>query len=226
MKVALFSKNKIGEELKKELQNHGFQYNESKPEIVICIGGDGTFLRAERKWPGVPKAIVRKSSICKKCNTDSLEELIKQIKEKKMAIIKNIKLETKIRRKRITCTNEFSIRNRYATTALRFYVWINGKKTEEIIGDGVVICTPFGSTGYYKSVGGESFEKGIGIGFNNPTEKMKSIVVPENSIIEVKINRGDAVFNSDNDPQVVILDKNEIIKIKKSQDTANIIQFQ
>ena len=121
--------------------------------------------------------------------------------------------------------NEFSIRNRYATTALRFYVWIDDKRSDEIIADGVVVSTPFGSTGYYKSMGGKKIDKGIGIGFNNPTKTMKHLITSENSKVEIKVLRGDAVFNTDNNPQVILLQKSEIIKIRKSKDITRLVDI-
>ncbi|MBL7170107.1 MAG: NAD(+)/NADH kinase [Candidatus Aenigmarchaeota archaeon] len=223
MKIALFSK--ANEVLKERIEYYEFQYSEKKPDIVISLGGDGTYLRSERKFPGIPKLIVRDKNISKKCESNKLEKVLKKLQKKGYKIRKNIKLETKIRRKKITCVNEFSIRNRYATTALRFYVWVNGKRTDEIIADGAIIATPFGSSGYYKSIGGKKFNKGIGVGFNNPTRKIKQLVASERTKIEIKVIRGDAVFSSDNDPQVVLLRKNEVIKIWKSKDVASLVDI-
>jgi NAD+ kinase len=225
MKIAIFSKKPFEEILKEKVEKHGFKYSDTKPDIVLSIGGDGTYLRAERKYPKKPVLIIKDSSICRKCETDKFDEALEKLQKEKYKIKENMELETKIRRRKMTCVNEFSVRNRYATTALRFYVWINDKRTDEIIGDGVVICTPFGSTGYYSSLGGKNFKKGIGVGFNNPTIKMEHLVVPENSKIKVKIIRGDAVFNSDNDPKVILLKKNEMIKIRKSKETTKIVDI-
>ena len=226
MKIGLFSKTEIKPELKEEVEKFGFQYSERKPDILISIGGDGTYLRAERKWPGIPKLIVRNSSICIKCETDDLEKALKKLKIGSYKIKENIKLETNIKRRKIKCVNEFCVRNRYATTALRFYVWISGDRTEEIMGDGVIFATPFGSTAYYKSVGGKEFKEGIGIGFNNPTVRMKDLVINEDSKIKFKVNRGDAVFNADNNPRIVSLENGEVIQIKKSKEVARIVDIQ
>ncbi len=225
MKLVLFSKTEIEEELKQEIKDYGFEYSEKNPNFVISMGGDGTYLRSERQWPGIPKLIVKQNSICRKCETDTLEKALEKLKKGKFEIKENIKLEARIRRKKVTCVNEFSIRNMYATTAIRFYLWINEERTDEIIGDGVIIATPFGSTGYYKSVGGKEFKEGIGISFNNPTEKMKHLVVPEDSEIKVKVIREDAVFNSDNDPRVILLKKDEVVKIKKSKKVAKLVDI-
>lgn len=225
MKIGIFSKSEIKPELKEEIEKCGFQYSEKKPNIIISIGGDGTYLRSERKWPGIPKLIVKDSSVCVKCETDDLEKALKKIQKKDYKIKETIKLETNIKRKKLKCVNEFSFRNRYATTALRFYLWVNGDRTDEIIGDGLIFATPFGSTAYYKSVGGDEFKKGIGIGFNNPTVRMKDLVVKEDSKIEFKINRGDAVFNADNNPRIISLENGEVIRVKKSKEVAKIVDI-
>ena len=225
MKIVVFSKSNAIDELRKEIEKHGFKYSENNPEVVISLGGDGTYLRSERKYPRIPKLIIRDKSICKKCEFDDLEKALRRLKDGKYKIRDNMKLETKIRRRKLTCVNEFSIRNRYATTALRFYMWINDERTDEIIADGIVVSTPFGSTGYYKSMGGKKFDKGIGVGFNNPTKRMKHLIVPENSKVNIKVIRGDAVFSSDNDPKVVLLEKNEIITIRKSKDAARVVDI-
>ncbi|MBD3155331.1 MAG: hypothetical protein GF368_01605 [Candidatus Aenigmarchaeota archaeon] len=225
MKIGIFSKSEVKPELKEDIEKYGFQYSEKKPNIIISIGGDGTYLRSERKWPGIPKLIVKDSSVCVKCETDDLGKALEKIKKKDYKIKENIKLETNIKRKKLKCVNEFSFRNRYATTALRFYLWVNGDRTDEIIGDGLIFATPFGSTAYYKSVGGEEFEKGIGIGFNNPTVRMKDLVVKEDSKIEFKINRGDAVFNADNNPRIISLENGDIIRVKKSKEVSKIVDI-
>ena len=101
MKLALFSKTKADDQFKKEIENYGFKYSENNPDIVISLGGDGTYLRSERKFSGIPKLIVRYNSICKKSEINNLNKALKKLKKGKYKIKNNIKLETKIRRKKI-----------------------------------------------------------------------------------------------------------------------------
>ena len=69
MKIAVFGKTPESKhELAAAAEKEGFEYEEKLPDIVISYGGDGTFLRAERKYPGVIKALFRYSNICKKCH--------------------------------------------------------------------------------------------------------------------------------------------------------------
>src|SRR3989344_1002650 len=44
-----------------------FKTEKRKPDFVVCYGGDGTILYAERLYPGIPKIAFRNNSICKQC---------------------------------------------------------------------------------------------------------------------------------------------------------------
>ena len=101
---------------------------------------------------------------------------------------------------------------------------VSGNEFDKLIGDGIVIATPFGSTGYYKSTGGKQFKKGIGISFNNlHNRKLESFVVSERSTINVKVHRGPAWIIADNNEKFLDLRTKDIVTVKKSEDTANFI---
>jgi NAD+ kinase len=95
----------------------------------------------------------------------------------------------------------------------------------EIIGDGVVISTPYGSTGYYRAITDSFFEIGIGVAFNNSTEQSDHMVLREESKIIVKIIRGKAVAYGDNNPEEIVLDDGDEILIKKYKNPAKIIKL-
>jgi len=227
--VSIFSKRKIIGPFKKSIEKSGLKYSEN-PDLVISLGGDGTFLRAERKFPGMPKLLVRDSKICEKCDIDSFEdEVLKKIKNGKYKIKESIKLEAKLNNEKIRnfyAMNEFSIRNRYQTNAIRFLVEVNKRSiAEEIIGDGIVVSAPFGSTGYFNSITGQKFKKGIGIGFNNPTKKLKNLVISENSKVRIRLVRGVANLSCDNDPKIYRVKRNDVIEIWKSSRKAKIVEL-
>jgi len=78
MKIAVVSKDpkKLKSQLKTLRKYLSFMSN--RPNIVVALGGDGTFLAAERFFPGIPKLLVREQSICNKCDWDNLDEGIKR----------------------------------------------------------------------------------------------------------------------------------------------------
>ena len=211
-------------DLKKDLTD--FEYDEKNPDFVVSFGGDGTYLVAERLYPGIPKLLAKDSDTCVKCHEGEIYHIISKILREKYVIEDYIKLETVINKKKWLCTNNFVVRNKLPTHALRFYVKVDGKQINElIIGDGVVFATPFGSTAYHHSISRKSFDKGIGIAFNNPTKPVKHLVVKEDSKVEFELVRGDCVFASDNDPEIIDLIEGQVISIKKAKDVAKIIKI-
>lgn len=228
MKLAIVGKNKgTVAEYTKLLKKNG-EYSATSPDIVISLGGDGTFLHAERLYPGVPKLLVRDESICVKCEWDSFEAVVAMLRAKKFVIETHHKLEAAIRRGkksfRKLCTNDFSLRNKFPIYCIRFEAFVNGRRIDgAMIGDGAVVATPFGSTAYYHSISGTSFKKGMGIAFNNLVKKVPHLVVGANARIRIRILRGTATFSADNDPETISLREGDSVKIKRSSSVAKII---
>lgn len=217
MKIALVSLFRT--ELKKAVRKAGLKESK-KPELVIAYGGDGTFLLAEEKYPGVPKLFVYKSNTCKKCSINNLARALNGLKN--YCPKKFFKIEAVVGHKKIIALNDVNIHYN-PPRALRFRVRVNNKiVADNVIGDGVLISTPFGSAGYFKSITGKKFKKGIGIAFNNPAKKIRPIIVSENSGIEVEILRETGVVAHDTSNMLKKIKGGDRIKIKKSKVCANI----
>ena len=229
-KIAIVRRyNKSIASLKKEVAKIGFTYSSSKPDIVISVGGDGTFFVAERKYPGIPKIMVRESQVCEKCNKGTLFDILLRYSKGYYTLHTYFKLEASVKRKNrkhtksLAC-NDVMIRNKILTHALRFSLIINKRLVyKEIIGDGLVISSPFGAGAYFKSITHASFKKGIGIAFNNTTKNYKSIIAKEKDIILVHLLREKADLGFDNNPHTYTLNKGDSIVIKKSKNTAHLI---
>jgi len=224
MKVAICSVEK--ERLKKILEKHGFQVVTRNPDVVLCYGGDGTILYGERMYPTVPKLAVKTTEICRKCDygSKSLDSLLEQLKKENYMIIEETKLDAFYKNKKITALNEVQIHTALPIRAMRFSVSIDGKKFENLIGDGVIIATPFGSTGYYLATGGRPFKEGIGVSFNNlHTKKIPSFDVPEDSKIKIRMNRDSALLLSDNNPKYFRLKEGDEVVVQESEEKARFI---
>jgi len=110
----------------------------------------------------------------------------------------------------LVALNEIVIHNKNPQHGIRYRVFLD--KTDlgkEFIGDGLVVATPFGSTGYYRSITDSYFELGIGIAFNNSTEQADSLVVKEQRQIKVLITRGPALLYADNQTKIINLKEQE-----------------
>ena len=226
MKIVIFGRNKeVISKYKKQIKKNSLVYDEKNPDIVISLGGDGTFLMAERVYPGVPKLLIRDKNVCIKCDWDSLSPILNRLKNGKYKIEEHRKLEA-IYKKKVFAINDIVIRNDNPVHAIRFFLSVNGKRVNgELIGDGVVIATPFGSTAYYYSITKKTFKKGIGIAFNNLAEKLENMNVSDNAKVDIKITRGNATLSWDNEEKTPILKKGDKIIIKLSKETAKIVKI-
>ena len=116
--------------------------------------------------------------------------------------------------KNLYALNDFVVRNTEPIHTIRFKVKTNNTPIDEIlIGDGVVVATPFGSTGYFKSITNTSFNQGFALAFNNITERKNPIYLNEDKdeTLELELKRGKATLSFDNSPEIINL--REEIKI-------------
>ncbi len=227
MKVAVVSQ-KNNDALLKILKNNDFEITRTKPDIIVVNGGDGTILYSERLYPGIPKITLKTSKICRKCDYSPkiFDAILHKIKENKYKIIEMTKVEASFKGKKLVALNEIQVRHKNPTVAIRFSISINGKKIDNIIGDGVIVAGPFGSTAYYKSAGGKAFDKGLGIVLNNIyTNSKKNFIVSEKSRIEVRINREYALLLRDNDNKFYTIKPGERVIITKSNEKSKFIVF-
>ena len=207
------------QEVKETARPLGFVHEPESPDFVVSVGGDGTFLIAERKMPGIPKLLVRDSLICYKCHDEPLEEMFHIIREGRWRIVEMMKLRGEAQDWSALAVNEIVVRNVDPRHALRFHLTIDGERVgETLIGDGIIVSTPFGSTGYYRSVARETFSEGIGVGFNNVTEPRAPLSPGEDAEIALEIVRGTAHLSADNHPNVAECGEGTRVRVGRARN--------
>jgi NAD+ kinase len=194
-----------------------------KPDFIISVGGDGTFLRAERRHPGIPKLLIKDSNVCNKCDNLEYDGLFQSILNDEYEIEEHLKLKGYVNGSKHIAVNDFSVRNRLPIHAIRFSVTINKKQIYPLIGDGIVIASSFDSTGYYKSITKKSFSKGIGLAFNNVTENIRHRVLDKGAVVRVKLLRHDADLTVDNDQNIITLKEGQELTVCSSKQKARVI---
>lgn len=224
MKVAVvgYNKNYFEEEIRKE---GSLILDEANPDLVIAFGGEGTFLYSEMMYSGVPKVLVIHSSKCKKCEKHDYKKIIKALVEKKFEILEFIKVQGSVNDKTLVGLNEVNIHYQ-PPLAIRLDVEVDGKNiVNECVGDGLIVSTPYGSSGYFCSITRKTFDKGLGIAFNNPVKAVKPKIVPKDSVIKVKVVRGPGVLCVDCNKEVIPLKTGDVIKIQKHVNYARILKL-
>jgi len=215
MRVALCGRNL--DELKRILADFPVRVDASAPDVVISYGGDGALLGAERAFPGLPKCPIRDRSTSPKCPEHGEEHVIAQLVAGELAETHLIKLEARTSTDTsVVGINDVVISKRNIASAVRCRLWLGDELYKnQIVGDGLVIATPFGSTGYYRSITHSLFRVGIGLAFNNSTEPLDHLVIADETGVTVEVIRGPAVLLADNDPARISLDEGDCIRVAR-----------
>lgn len=230
--------------LKAELKRRGLALS-AKPQLVFTHGGDGTILFAESKFPEVPKVTLRAGRNCTKCDFDAgrstigsgrfkckscLDDVLDRLAAgKPLALREWFKLEGKAITRHGNASdvalNEVQVHNNSPLHAVRGSVKVNGKLVfKDFVSDGVIISTPFGSTGYFYSASKEKFTRGIGICLNNPTKPSKPIIVSEDAVVEITISRRHGLFVADNHAKTKLLAEGDRVIVRKSKQVARFVE--
>lgn len=216
--VSPYSTKKIIEELK----IRWFSLS-ARPQFVFTYGGDGTILEAERCYSGVPIVPVQKSKICSRCSVYSAADvgkIVSRIAAGKYRIAEEQKVMAVFRGRKISALNEIQLHLRDPRRALRFSVRSGKKFYKEIIGDGLVAATAYGSNAYYRSMGYAPFRRGIRIGFSNVWPRLPSLEI--NKSATIKILREPAWLAADNH-FLAAMRKGDSVKILPSRQKARFV---
>jgi len=142
-----------------KLKKHGVRVEEMDVDLMICIGGDGTILRALHalKTPtpvlgintgaiGFLAEVQPENSVS--TLTSILEGFEVEHKERLSVVIKGKEAKMPY------AMNEVVVITSKPGKMLHFAIFIDGEELERLRADGVIFATPTGSTAYAMSAGG------------------------------------------------------------------------
>lgn len=195
-------------------KKYGMTLDTKNPQAVLTWGGDGTLLFSERLFPGIPKVPFRDSKICNKCHNHPVEHILDRLAKGKYCRQEYTTLKVRS----LQALNDVIIRNKEQQQALRFSLNVDGRDYGEFMGDGIVVATPFGSTGYYYSITKKSFNKNFRIALNNPTTVAKSFVMKHKCTIQSL--RHSALVTADNNPKSFTLKQGRQVTIIPGKKTS------
>jgi NAD+ kinase len=152
----------LSEQLHILAKSKGLIYNETIPDIVVSIGGDGTLLQAFHRYKdqlhrvsfvGIHTGHLGFYADWKKDELAELVEMMATSVPKKVTYpLLHIEVIAASGRTSYLAMNEFTLKSVDGTLVAGLH--INDEPFEMFRGDGIVISTPTGSTGYNKSLGG------------------------------------------------------------------------
>ncbi|MFA7691800.1 MAG: hypothetical protein GX117_11280 [Candidatus Hydrogenedentes bacterium] len=207
---------------------------DKNPDIVICYGGDGTLLTAELRWPGIPKVPILNSRRGHRCIPKSPREVVEALARNEMVHSHYSKLECAVfssdQRQEadfiLTCLNEVNVHMGRINSAVRFCLWVNDIPFEngvEVVSDGFVACTAFGSSAYFKAITKGIFKEGIGLAFKATTHPVNHVIVSERDEVRFEITRGPAVLAFDNSHDYLDLAAGDYLTVRKHPQSAHML---
>ena len=215
----------------------------SEAELAVVLGGDGTILRAAKRLYGTDIPIFGinfghlgyLSEVGSEDAIDGLETLTNG----NYIIEKRLMLEGEVIRNgerviEFVGLNEATIYRSTLLHALKIEVSINGKPTETLSADGVIVATPTGSTSYNLSAGGPVLtptSNSIVITPVSPIFYPRSSIVTDGSD-ETEISVSFETVNETGLPCIEVdgdarfaLENGDIIKIRRAPHDAKIIRI-
>lgn len=212
------------ESLLERMRNLGFSLVDDDADLIVAYGGDGTLIGAERDFPEVPKIGMRNDATCIKCARHRDDVVLDRLRADDVREERLIKLFGRCGDHLMIAMNDIIFRNADPRAAVRFIVSLDGQQiTEEMIGDGLVVATPFGSSAYFRSITRLVIRSGIGVAFNNCTDFLHHLVIGEAEQLDIDITRGPATVTSDNDPRLHPVDGNQRLTIRRAPHDAHLL---
>lgn len=166
-------------------------------ECIIVLGGDGTMIRVVRKTRrmDIPVIGVNLGTLGYLCELDkeNMYYAIDRILEDKHIIEQRLMIKgyRKGAENGRTALNDIVVHPTGVLAILRLNVYVNGQFLATYDGDGVIISTPTGSTGYNLSAGGPIIEPGANILALTPINahnlNSKGIILRADDVIEVEL---------------------------------------
>lgn len=139
-------------------------------DLMVCLGGDGTFLKAARKLFGKKTPILGINlgnlGFLSEVDKKDIDSAVKRVVEGDFRIEKRMLLETTIIREnsiiaRDIVLNDVVISRGAISRILHLKTYINNAFVDLYPGDGLIISTPTGSTAYSLSAGGPLVEPDV-----------------------------------------------------------------
>lgn len=211
-------------------------------DFAMVLGGDGTILRACKKLYqlNIPVFGINFGNVgyLAACNPDDAIECINKVVNGEGKIENRIMLRGTVERNGKTvfsfvALNEATLFRSTFKKAFRAELYINGMNTQEILGDGVIVSTPTGSTSYNLSAGGPVLTPESSNIVVTPVSPMhflrSSIVTSGEDVIEIRVGLNAIVPNAsvsleiDGDLSFDVLD-GDIIRIERAQQKAKTIK--
>lgn len=202
-------------------------------DIMVCLGGDGTFLKCARKVFGkeIPVLGINLGNLgfLTEVDKNEIDAAVKRLVNGEYEIEERMMLETTIIRDnkevmRDIVLNDVVISRGWMSRILHLKTYINDQFVDLYPGDGLIISTPTGSTAYSLSAGGPLVEPDVSLIITTPICPhllySRSIITRDDRVLKVLVmenNCHGAMVTVDGQNGYEIMGGDNIITSKSSK---------
>lgn len=190
--------------LQGKLQRNGFSIRKElteDAELIVCIGGDGTLLRTlkDLDFPQIPIIGVNTGHLgfFQEIMPNELDTFIEKYHKgnyqiQQLRLVKAI-VETSMEKTVLMGLNEITVKGD-RSRSLHLNLSLDNEFMERFSGDGILVCTPAGSTAYNYALGGCIVDPGLDLLQVTPISPMNStayrsftssVVVPPQTCVRI-----------------------------------------
>lgn len=205
-------------------------------DLVLSIGGDGTFLRtaARVNRQNVPILGINTgrlgflADVSKNEIEDTLDEIFKNYYRVEERTLLRLHTEEKAYRGYNYALNEIAILKRDTSSMITIHTWLNDDYLTSYQADGLVIATPTGSTAYSMSVNGPIIVPQSQSVVLSPVAphslNVRPLVVPDTSIITLGVESRSQSFLIALDGRSEIFPSGIQLRVNKADYTTKVIK--
>lgn len=163
-------------------------------KIRIMYGGDGEIVKHWREAKSQKQILfpIRNYGLCDEHIRFYTDVLAGSGSVKSVNIVSQpiIRCEAYQIKRSFEALSEFTITPSDPTEALRFNVYVNKHLCfDNVISSGIIVSSPYGSTGYFGSVARTVFKSGIGFALISPTLGINNAVLSPTDEISISLVR-------------------------------------
>jgi NAD+ kinase len=207
-------------------------------DYMICLGGDGSFLRAVRyvKDSGVPILGINTGRLgfLSNISKEAIGETFQLIEERKYEYQKRslirVKTQDDLFGVENFALNELTISKKDTSSMITVHAKLDGKYLNSYWADGLIVSTPTGSTGYSLSCGGPIITPGCQVHIITPIAahnlNVRPVVVPDHLPIELTLESRDRTCLVSLDGVTKNIKQGEEIRVTKAEFLINVLKFE
>ncbi len=236
--------DRITEEVKTKMAAAGYEYSDSEKDVdmIFCIGGDGALLRLLRMYnfPEAPIVGINTGHLgfFQEIEMDEIDRFIEMLASGDYHIQEYIGLNTEVytaeQKTTYLAINEIVVRGD-GERLMHLGVRVGENEITRFSGDGILVCTPAGSTAYNYSLGGVIVDPGVDMLQITPMAPVNNIayrsftsgiIMPADLPIEiVPVNNEDKAVSIIEDGRVVVRGDVKKVVINVAERRAKIVRF-